>query len=80
MKKVKLGKYMIAEFKQMKIKTEIWKITNSLNGTFLGIIKWNTSFRKYAFYPEANTCFENDCLTHLIDFMKRLELKRINGP
>lgn len=47
-----------------KRKTGTWDVI-ALNGMKLGEIKWFTSWRCYAFYPKADTIFEQQCLRDL---------------
>lgn len=62
--------------------TKIFKVSAKEGDQTLGIIKWFGNWRKYAFYPEANTIFEKDCLddisTFLDDLMEQRKLKKIS--
>lgn len=51
-----------------KRRTKCFRVTNKYDSTLLGVIEWYIKWRKYAFYPEANTLFEEDCLRDLADF------------
>ena len=42
----------------------------------LGWIKWSGSFRKYSFYPERDTFYEEVCLSNIIEFLKELKEER----
>jgi len=42
----------------------------------LGEIKWFGKWRKYSFFPEPNTIFENQCLNDIIKFIEKLMLER----
>lgn len=42
----------------------------------LGEIKWYSSWRKYAFFPESHTVFEPTCLSDISDFIKGLMAER----
>lgn len=53
-------------------KTMIFYVRNKKYSDFLGWIKWNTGYRKYAFYPEENTYYEEDCLKNLSEFLDKL--------
>ena len=48
-------------------KTLVWEVVNA-GGTALGQIKWNSMWRRYAFYPLAFTLYEQDCLRSIADF------------
>lgn len=51
-------------------KTWVWLVENSRNGGLVGIIKWFGKWRKYAFFPEAETCFEEVCLREIAEFIE----------
>ena len=36
----------------------------------LGQIKWYGAWRKYCFYPNSNTIWDNKCLIEVLDFIK----------
>lgn len=49
-------------------KTVIWQIF-TLDGTIcLGEVSWFGRWRKYAFHPERDTVFEQDCLREIATF------------
>lgn len=54
-------------------KTLIWNITNG--NVFLGTVKWFSKWRKYAFYPTADTIFEEECLRDLSFFCEQATRK-----
>lgn len=56
--------------------TKIFKIISKEGDLDLGTIKWYSAWRCYAFYPEANTIFEKDCLQDITDFIKNLMEER----
>lgn len=39
----------------------------------IGTIKWYGSFRKYCFFPNANTVWDTSCLNDVIYFMSKLQ-------
>jgi hypothetical protein len=45
-------------------KTKTWII----NGGKLGSILWYPHWRKYCFFPQASTLFDNDCLLTIANF------------
>jgi hypothetical protein len=49
-------------------KTTEHKVTN-LDGIELGMIKFKATWRKYCFYPVANTVYDNNCLKEIMDFI-----------
>ena len=50
-------------------KTKIWHVIALSGGDSLGYIKWFSRWRKYCFYPTANTTFEETCLTEIVEFI-----------
>ena len=49
-------------------KTCIYTIVNNKFET-IGKIKWQGSFRKYAFFPEMNTVWDSECLADVIEVL-----------
>ena len=52
-----------------KPKTHIWSVQTIESGLEIGIIKWRPSWRKYSFFPDNETVFEEDCLRDIADFI-----------
>lgn len=50
-------------------KTNIWWVTNK--DIILGEVRWHTRWRKYAFYPESNTIFEEDCMRDIANWCEQ---------
>lgn len=44
----------------------------SCNGTFLGIIKWYSNWRRYVFFPEPTTIFDSKCLGNIQLHLERM--------
>ena len=51
-------------------KTNIWAIRSTQGDDRLGFVKWHGPWRKYAFFPEPNCLFEEDCLRDIADFVE----------
>jgi len=51
-------------------KTDIWYVKSRERELLLGEIMWCASWRSYAFFPESNTMFEDDCLRDIAQFIK----------
>lgn len=50
-------------------KTKIWWVmTKGDNVIKLGVIKYYSHWRKYSFFPEPRTVFEQDCLRNIAQF------------
>jgi len=47
--------------------TLIWWVM-SMGEDHLGNIQWHAPWRRYCFYPTANTIFDNNCLREIADF------------
>lgn len=57
-------------------KTKIFHCQNKENGSFLGVVKWYSPFRKYSFFPEINIVFETQCLKDIASFLDKSMLER----
>ncbi|RLI55250.1 MAG: hypothetical protein DRP09_10570 [Candidatus Thorarchaeota archaeon] len=53
-------------------KTWIIAVFNKKTETFLGQVRWFGNWRKYCFYPERNTIYDQKCLGDIGNFMKML--------
>lgn len=57
-----------------KAKTRVWAVLSALDspkgtgGAELGFVKWWSHWRKYAFFPNDNTLFEQHCLREIAAF------------
>lgn len=65
------GKWIYIDFlcKSKSGKTNIYQVISE--GIHLGDIKWYAQWRKYAFFPEKNTLYEQDCLRDIANFLER---------
>jgi len=52
-------------------KTDVFEVWNTLDTCLLGIIKWKASWRKYAFFPYDHSCYEQDCLRDIAEFIEK---------
>jgi len=48
--------------------TERWQVETKDGNGILGIVKWYPSWRRYCFFPERDTVFEQDCLRDIAQF------------
>jgi hypothetical protein len=75
--------YFWRDPKEDKPKTQVWHVTNTQTNDWLGVISWFPQWRKYAFRSTAKAdgermrilsdiWFEEDCLTDIVNFCKRL--------
>lgn len=76
-----LGKHMTAfEYYENNRKLPLYEIVNQQNELIhLGIVKYNSRWRKYCFYPEDETVFDDKCLQDMINFLNCLNNKRKEG-
>ena len=52
-------------------KTKIWDVTTIDRAGLLGQVRWFAQWRKYTFFPAANTLFDFDCLTEIAEFVAK---------
>lgn len=60
-------------------KTEVWHVVSSADGVWpdvIGVVKWYPPWRRYAFFPEANTLYEHQCLRDLAEFCNNATVSR----
>lgn len=51
-------------------KTSVWDVLAKADGYHhLGVVKWFSRWRKYAFYPSPGCVFEEVCLRDIADFV-----------
>ncbi len=55
---------------QKGTRTLRWKVL-TLEGALLGHVQWFARWRGYAFFPDAETVFEETCLRDLADFCEQ---------
>lgn len=67
--KEKVYKFIRIQFnsKSESGKTNLWTVM-SIQGVYLGNIKWFGAWRCYGFYPIAGTVFEKQCLKDIANF------------
>lgn len=75
LKFVEYNPYRIDRKINRKKTTEYW-VSNRDTGVHLGTIKWYGPFRKYSFFPQPDTVFEQTCLQDITNFVVQLERER----
>lgn len=60
-------------------KTDVYNIISKDDECRIGQIRWLGRWRKYCFFPDPNTVYENVCLGEISSFIKELMEKRKNG-
>ena len=72
-------KYIIFLAGEAKPKTEMWECWSkpeeeggkpTAEAVILGIVKWYGAWRKYAFFPETCTFYEQGCLRDIAHFLE----------
>lgn len=52
-------------------KTKVWAVLTADLAILLGHVKWMPGWRRYAFWPEEKTIFEQDCLRDVAEFVEK---------
>lgn len=50
--------------------TKVWTVIANQSNFVLGQIKWHSGWRRYCFFPNPNTLFEQDCLRDIANFIE----------
>lgn len=50
-------------------KTNVYDVVALVGGYFLGQVRWYPAWRKYAFFPDQYTIFEEDCMRDIAQFL-----------
>jgi len=69
-----MSKYLEFRLLEEKPKTKIIEVVSKTHSLpiRLGIIKWWSSWRQYAFFPETGTIFNIECLNDIQSYIKEL--------
>lgn len=60
-----------------KYKTSFWVVRVKATEESLGCIQWFNRWRKYAFFPNEDTVYENDCLMDIAKFInEQMKLRK----
>ena len=51
-------------------KTSLWIIKTKTDKLTIGLVKWHSAWRKYAFFPIQDSIWEEDCLKDISEFME----------
>ncbi len=70
------GKYITFNLVEKKAKTKVYAIINKKHGGILGLIKWNSGWRQYCFFPQFDTVWSAGCLNDVINFIAELKKER----
>jgi len=53
-------------------KTDLWQVATNDDNEVIGLVKFWPAWRRYAFFPEADTFYEQNCLWDIADFCARM--------
>jgi len=67
-----MSKYLEFRLLEQKPKTQIIEVISKTHPIRLGIIKWWSSWRQYAFFPETGTIFNIECLNDIQSYIREL--------
>lgn len=67
--KTKPGDFLKFVEGPLKPRTRTWWVVQKQNDIHLGWIGWWGAGRRYAFYPKADTVYEEDCLHQIAEFI-----------
>ena len=56
--------------------TKRFEVTNGAGDIVLGHIGWHSPWRRYVFYPQANTLFDSDCVQEIASHLHSYTLSR----
>lgn len=51
-------------------KTRIWRVLNATSAIDLGTVKWQATWRRYAFCPASLTVYDAGCLREIATFIE----------
>jgi len=72
------GKWVYFEFQEMSKsgKTERYTVRSKQGNLYIGEVRWNAPWRKYAFFPYNDTLYEQDCLRDIAKLLDELMQER----
>lgn len=63
-----------------KTTTLVWGVRTTETQTHLGYVKWWSPWRRYAFFPDNATLYEETCLTQIATFVQNETDKHKAAP
>jgi len=66
---VKKTEYFTIFLREKCTKTNIYHLRTNKGDEYLGEIKWYSKWRRYAFYPDYGTIYEETCLANISQFI-----------
>ena len=73
-----MSKYLEFRLLELKPKTKVIEVISKLHlyNNRLGIIKWYSRWRQYAFFPDNGTIFNVECLNDIQSYISELKNER----
>lgn len=68
--------FVILEERPEKRKTSIYHIFSHKSRDEIGLIKWYGAWRKYCFFPNADTIWDNKCLSSINSFLEEINISK----
>lgn len=70
--------YKFIRFKWVedKPKTSVWLCLNNNSDSGLGVVRWETRWRQYCYFPLGTTLYSAGCLNDIADFINQLKAER----
>ena len=68
-----MSKYLEFSLIERKPKTKVIGVWSKKSADRLGIIKWFSGWRQYAFFPEKGTIFNVECLNDIVSHIEELQ-------
>ena len=68
--------FVILEERPEKRKTSIYHIFSNKSRDEIWLIKWYGAWRKYCFFPNADTIWDNKCLNNINSFLEEINVSK----
>jgi len=65
-------KFVEAPPKKSRARTKLFWVVSVYDETQLGWIAWKVNWRRYSFYPNAGTTYDENCLRDIAEFCASL--------
>jgi len=66
-----MSEYIEFRLSKQLPKTSVWEVLSKKHGNVLGVVKYYGAWRQYAFFPSNETIWNTECLTDIIEFLKK---------
>lgn len=69
------------EYDRGHCRTQRWRVKHVEGDDDLGIVKWYPPWRRYCFFPESDTLFDENCLREIHAFIiQEMAARKERGP